>query len=64
MLPRTVKGKEATFTVITMTVDAQLREKDMEGIWDNLHTSSPQSNILKRKPSKKPLKNCDKDTEV
>ena len=31
----TLKGKEATFAVLSMTADAQLSEEDMEGFCDN-----------------------------
>lgn len=33
----TVKGKEATFAVVSMTVDSQLRIKDIESFCDNLY---------------------------
>lgn len=35
MFPLTVKSKEATFAVISMTADAQLKGRDMEGFRDN-----------------------------
>jgi hypothetical protein len=46
-----------------MTVNAQLRERDMEGFCDNLYpnpnSSTPQkSNNLDRKPLKRTLKMC------
>lgn len=34
-LPLTVKIKEATFAVILMTSDTQLRKRDREGFCDN-----------------------------
>jgi hypothetical protein len=35
LLPLTVKRKEATFAVISMTTGAQLRVRDMEGFCDS-----------------------------
>lgn len=34
-MPLTVKNKEASFAVLSMTADAQLRGRDIEGFWDN-----------------------------
>lgn len=34
VLPLTVKSKEATFAVVSMTADAQLRGRDVEGLCD------------------------------
>ena len=62
MIPLTIKGKEATFKVVLMTVDSKLRKSDIEGFCDNT-LLSPLDN-LDRKPSKRTLKNCDKDAEV
>lgn len=44
MFPMTVKSKEATSAVISMTVDTQLRGRDVEGFCDNLypHHKHPQ----------------------
>lgn len=48
-----MKSKYTTFSVILMTVDTQLRKKDMEGFCDNpfLHTNFPIPNSLDRKQS-------------
>ena len=35
MFPLTVKDKEATFAVVSMTADSQLRKRDTEGFDDN-----------------------------
>lgn len=67
MLPLTVKSK-ATFVVISMTADVQLRGRDMEGFWDNHYPNSnhrpSKSNSLHRKPTKRTLKACDGDADV
>jgi hypothetical protein len=63
----TVKGKDASFSVVSMTADSQLRERDIEGFCGNpyIHLPThPQSNSLDRKPLKRTLKNCSKDAEV
>lgn len=63
MLLLTVKGKEATFAIVLMTADSQLRKRDIEGFCKN---PSPikKSNNINRKPLKKIHKYCGKDTEV
>lgn len=43
MLCLTVKNKEATFTVIPMTADAELRGNHMEGFYYNLYSHSNSS---------------------
>lgn len=59
MLPLTVKGKEATFAIVLVTTDSQLRKRDMEGqpIPPAYSIPSLKSNIIERKPSKRTLKN-------
>jgi hypothetical protein len=47
-----VKGKEAAFSVLLKTVDAQLIKRDIEAFSDN-----PKCNSLDRKPLKKTLYN-------
>ena len=37
MFPLTVENKETAMTVISMTADAQLRKRDMEGFCDNFY---------------------------
>lgn len=32
-----VKGKEATFAIVLMSADSQLKNKDIEGLYDNLY---------------------------
>lgn len=65
MLPLIVKNKKATFAVISMTEDTQLRSGDMEGFCENpSFYSPPQSNILDRKLLKRTLKRYDNDAEV
>ena len=61
MLLLTVKSKEATFAVILMITDSQLRRRLVEASV----TISPLSpnNSLDRKPSKRTLKMCDRDAE-
>jgi len=49
-----------------MTIDTQLRKRDMEGFCDNSysHPNPGKINRLKRKPSKRTLRNCDEDAKV
>lgn len=62
MLQLPVKSREATFVVVLMTTDAQLRKRDIENFGGNPYSPSPpKSNNLKRKASKRTLKNSDKD---
>ena len=60
-LPPTVNGKEATPAVVSLTAEAQLNKRVIEGSRDNPYALVPQSNSLKRKPSKRTLRNCGKD---
>jgi len=53
MLPLTLTGKEATFAVVSMTADSQLRKRDMEGFWDDHYPPNPDS--FQRKASKRTL---------
>jgi hypothetical protein len=60
----TVKDKEATFAVVLMTTDSQLRKREI-GLFDNpylpIPSYSPQkSNSLDRKPLRRTLKSCEK----
>nr|BAC31911.1 unnamed protein product [Mus musculus] len=60
----TVKSQEASFAVVWMTADSQLRMRHRRS-WR--HPSSafpPKRNSLDRKPLKGTLKNCDGDPEV
>lgn len=40
MFPLTVKSKEATFAVSSMTPNAQLRGREIKGFWDNTYPHS------------------------
>lgn len=40
LLPLTIKGKEASFAVVLMITDSQLRMGDTEGLWENLSPPS------------------------
>lgn len=64
MLPVTVKGKEATFAVILLTVDTQFRRKDMDGSCDHPYplTTPPRSSI-DGKPPRRTVKKCARDAE-
>lgn len=67
MLLLPVKSRKVTFAVKLMIVDAQLRERDTEGFCDNSNPRPPtqrKSNVLDRKPSRRKLKQCDKDAEA
>lgn len=65
MLPLMVKVKKATFAMILMTVNSQLRNRDLDGFCDYTYSHSPRkSNKLDRKHSKRTLKNCDKYAKV
>lgn len=69
MLPLTVKGNEATFSVTLMFADTQFRKRHMEGICDspyppNYSPHQGKSNGLDRKLLRRMLKRCDKDTDV
>jgi hypothetical protein len=64
MLPLAVKDKEATFALVLMTADPQLRKRDIEGFWQPLPHPIHKSNSLDRKPPKRTLKIFDKDAEV
>lgn len=68
MSPLTVKGKEATVPVVSMTEDSQLRkERYRELLWQSLpqqHPIAPKINSLDIKSWKRTLKDWDKDTEV
>ena len=64
MLPQTVKGMEATFAVVSMTADSQLRKRDTEGFCDNHSLPLKKGNSLDRKPSKRTLKKYAKYAEV
>lgn len=46
-----VKSREATFAVILMTADVQLRQKTTKGFCDNPYPNSPKSTSLQRKDS-------------
>lgn len=57
MLPLSINSREATFAVILMAADTQLRKRDLEGFRDNPYnpnspTAPPKSTNLNRKPSK------------
>ena len=53
VLTLTVKSKEAAFAMVSMTADAQLRGRDMEGLCDKSGSPpTPQNNSLDGKPSK------------
>lgn len=41
MFPLTVKGKKATFAVVMMTADSQLRKRDLYIFCDNLYPPTP-----------------------
>ena len=58
--PADCKGKEATFAMISMNVDAQLRHRRF---CDNPTSPSQKSSSLGRKRLKRTLRNCDKDAE-
>jgi hypothetical protein len=49
MLPLTVRGKEVTFTVASMTADSQSRNRDLEGFGEDptctLHHPAPQKKV-------------------
>jgi hypothetical protein len=54
MLPLTVKGTEATFAVVSMTADAQLRRGDIKGsVTTPTSLLPPKSNSLKGESSKR-----------
>ena len=36
-----IKGKKATFAMVSMTTDSQLRSRDMKGFCDNLYPPIP-----------------------
>lgn len=36
MLPLTIKGKEASFAVVSMNADSQLKMWEIQGFYDNL----------------------------
>lgn len=60
-----VKGKKASFAVVSMAIDSQLRKRDIEGFCDSPYPRPPEeSNSLGRKPLKNTFKNCDKVVEV
>lgn len=66
MLLLTIKGKEATFAVVSMAADAQTGKRDMEGFVTTpipTHTSQ-KHNSLNRKSPKRILKECYKDVGV
>ena len=60
----TVLKEQIVFTAISMTADAQLRKRDIEGFWQPLPHPIHKSNSLDRKPPKRTLKIFDKDAEV
>lgn len=62
MLLLTVKSKEATFAVILMITDSQLRRRLVEASV-TIPPLSP-NNSLDRKPSKRSLKHCNTDAKV
>lgn len=66
MPPLNVMGKEASFVLVSMTTDSQLRMRAFDGFCDNLSpvTPHPQRDSSVRKLLNGVLKNCDKDTEV
>jgi hypothetical protein len=41
MLPETVKGEEASFAVVSMTADSELRKRVIEGFRDNPYLFAP-----------------------
>ena len=41
MLPLAVKDKEATFALVLMTADPQLRKRDIEDLYDNFYSPPP-----------------------
>jgi hypothetical protein len=50
-----------------MTAESHLVTRDLEGFCDNLSSPPPtpqKRNSLDRKPLKRTLQNCDRDTEV
>ena len=57
MLLLTVKNKEASSAVVSITANSQLRKGD-------LLTPLQKSNNLDRKPLKRTLYSCDKDAEA
>lgn len=65
MLLVTEQNREATFAVVLMTTDAQLRERGGRRrlLWHPL-LPAPEHNSLKWKPSKRALKNCENDAEM
>lgn len=66
MLLLTGKRKEATFAVISLPADTQLRERDMGGIYTLSPTLSPQKPRQEtiKKNSFEKIKKCGEDTEV
>lgn len=65
MLLLTGKRKEATFAVISLPADTQLRERNMGGIYTLSPTLSPQKprqKTIKKNSFEK--KKCGEDTEI
>lgn len=45
MLLLPIKGKEASFAVVSMTADSQLRKEDMKEGWDNPCSHPPKEKV-------------------
>ena len=70
VLQLTVKGKEATFAVVLITTDSQLRKRDLKGFCNNPYPhftpthKKKKSNSLDRKTPTRTLNKCNGDSEV
>lgn len=67
MLPMTVKSKEAPLAVVSVIVDARLRERNMEGFCDTPYPfpdPCQDSHSLDREILERILKKCYGDAEV
>lgn len=64
MLLLTVKGKGASFAVVSMIADLESRMRDTDGVCAAPTLPAPKKPSLDRKALKRTLQNCGRDPEV